>query len=303
MRPRDAAEVAKVLGSAHRCGLWWRCHCPAHQSRGASLALRDGERGLIVKCFAGCDPRDILAELRRRGLIGDAAHDRHRPLPATTRPDERGNTGHRIAIAQRIWDAAQDARGTHVVPYFAGRLITIPPPPVLRYAPALRRQDGSYGPAMVARIDDLDGGLIGVHRTWLARDQVGAWRRRDRASLGPIGGGAVRLTPAAETLMIGEGIETCLSAMQATGMPAWAGLSTSGMVALILPPIVRTVIILADHDRNGAGERAARTAAQRWLDEGRRVRIALPPEPDMDMADVLAGRAHARIPGACDAAA
>src|SRR5438132_6795856 len=23
----------------------------------------------IVKCFAGCDPRDILAELRRRGLI------------------------------------------------------------------------------------------------------------------------------------------------------------------------------------------------------------------------------------------
>ena len=61
-------------------------------------------------------------------------------------------------MAQRIWDAAQDARGTPVAPYFAGRGITIPPPPVLRYAPALRRPDGSYGPAMVARIEDIDGG-------------------------------------------------------------------------------------------------------------------------------------------------
>jgi len=29
--------------------------------------------------------------------------------------------------------------------------------------------------------------------------------------------------------MVGEGIETCLAAMQATGNPAWAALSTSGL--------------------------------------------------------------------------
>jgi putative DNA primase/helicase len=173
----------------------------------------------------------------------------------------------------------------------------------LRYAPALRRPDGTNRPAMIARIDDLDGRLIGVHRTWLARDPAGAWRRFDRASLGPIGGGAVRLGPAAETLMIGEGLETCLSAVQATGMPAWAALSTSGIVALILPPIVRTVIILADHDRSSAGERAARTAAVRWIAEGRRARIAMPPEPDTDFNDVLLGRAYARIEGGLDVAA
>lgn len=145
---------------------------------------------------------------------------------------------------------------------------------------------------MVARIDDLDGRLIGVHRTWLARAPAGAWRRFDRASLGPLGGGAVRLAPAAETLMIGEGLETCISAMQATGMPAWAALSTSGMVALILPPIVRIVIILADHDRNRAGEHAARTAAAGWLAEGRRVRIAMPPGLGTDFNHVLQGRAY-----------
>jgi putative DNA primase/helicase len=97
----------------------------------------------------------------------------------------------------------------------------------------------------------------------------------------------------AEMLLIGEGIETAMAAMTAMAMPAWAALSTSGMVALALPRIVREVIILADHDHNGAGQRAAHAAAQRWVQEGRRVRIALPPEPGTDFADVLLGGACA----------
>jgi phage/plasmid primase-like uncharacterized protein len=51
---------------------------------------------------------------------------------------------------------------------------------------------------------------------------------------------------------------------------------------------VRRVIVLADHDANGAGQRAARTAAQRWIREGRKVRIALPPAKG-DFNDMLAG--------------
>jgi hypothetical protein len=43
----------------------------------------------------------------------------------------------------------------------------------------------------------------------------------------------------------------------------------------------------ADHDASGVGKRAARDAAQRWLAEGRHVRIALPPEPCTDFADML----------------
>lgn len=164
-------------------------------------------------------------------------------------------------------------------------------------------RDGSCALAMVARVDDAAGRLVAVHRTWLDRTSEGTWHRLDRASLGPTGGGAVRLAPAAETLLIGEGIETCLATMQATAQPAWAALSTSGLVALVLPPIVRTVIILADNDSNRAGEHAAETAAQRWLAEGRRVRIAMPPEPDTDMAGMLAGHAYARVTEAADAAA
>ena len=111
---------------------------------------------------------------------------------------------------------------------------------------------------MVAKVVNIDGDLIGIHRTFLQPDGSGkADIEPQKASLGPISGGAVRLAPAAETLLVGEGIETCIAALQATSMPAWAALSTAGMVALQLPPIAREIIILADHDANGAGERAA----------------------------------------------
>ncbi len=86
--------------------------------------------------------------------------------------------------------------------------------------------------------------------------------------------------------MVGEGIETCLAAMQATGMPAWAALSTSGLRALDLPPVLRDGIVLADGD--SSGEAAARNCAGRWRQEGRRVRIARP-APRLDFNDVLMG--------------
>jgi DNA primase len=89
-----------------------------------------------------------------------------------------------------------------------------------------------------------------------------------------------------QVLMIGEGIETCLAAMQATGHPAWAALSTSGLRALDLPAEARDVIVLADGD--DPGEAAANVAALRWKREGRRVRIAQPPNGN-DFNDVLLG--------------
>jgi putative DNA primase/helicase len=284
-----AAEIAAALGGAQRSGAWWYCRCPAHDDRTPSLSLRDGDRGIVVHCHAGCDAHDVLAVLRRRGLIGGTSDDRGRSDMAMVRIDDRGDgedAARRIAWARRIWDAAREAPGSPVADYLSSRSITIAPSASLRYAPFLRRPDGSR-PAMVARIDNIDGELIGISRTWLACDG-GTWRRLDRAMLGRAAGGAVHLAPPADTLLIGEGIETCLAATQATGQPAWAALSTSGVTALPLPTIVRTVIILADNDANRAGERAARAAARRWLAEGVKVRIAMPPEHGTDMADVLA---------------
>src|SRR6202040_4048401 len=68
-RPVRAAEIAAQLGDARREGRGWRCRCPIHD--GVSLVITNGRDGrILVRCWGGgCDPRDILAELRRRGLL------------------------------------------------------------------------------------------------------------------------------------------------------------------------------------------------------------------------------------------
>src|SRR4051812_50150868 len=78
-----AAIVATAIGGAYRSGKWYRCRCPVHQSRGPTLALRDGPHGLIVYCHAGCSRDDVLAELRRLGLLdGNGEGTRWAPDPA-----------------------------------------------------------------------------------------------------------------------------------------------------------------------------------------------------------------------------
>jgi putative DNA primase/helicase len=143
---------------------------------------------------------------------------------------------------------------------------------------------------MVALVTNgIDGAPIGVHRTFLARDGGGkAPIDPQKMMLGPCRGGAVRLADPGDVLMVGEGIETCLAAMQASGQPAWAALSTSGLRALDLPKEVRDVIVLADGDE--AGEAAARDCAFRCKRQGRRVRIARPPQ-GMDFNDMQSGPA------------
>jgi putative DNA primase/helicase len=56
------------------------------------------------------------------------------------------------------------------------------------------------------------------------------------------------------------------------------------MRRVLLPPHVKEIIILADSD--APGEAAAKDAAERWVHEGRRVRIARPPK-GKDFNDLL----------------
>lgn len=141
--------------------------------------------------------------------------------------------------------------------------------------------------ALVTR--GTDDAPLAIHRTLLSRNGMGkAPVEPQKMLLGPSRGGAVRLAQLSDVLMVGEGIETCLAAMQATGHPAWAALSTSGLRSLDLPDKVRDIIVLADGD--DPGEAAAQNCALRWKREGRRVRIARPPR-GLDFNDLLLGRA------------
>jgi putative DNA primase/helicase len=125
-----------------------------------------------------------------------------------------------------------------------------------------------------------------------------------RACFGPVGGGAVRfgMPRAGEWFAVGEGIETTLSVTTARALPGWAVLSANGIEALVLPPEATHVVVCADNDLHGRGQRAAEMAARRWMAEGRRVRVALPPA-DLDFNDVLTGHATATTNEVIDAVA
>jgi putative DNA primase/helicase len=148
---------------------------------------------------------------------------------------------------------------------------------------------------MIALVTDgVTGAPRSIHRTYLSADGMGkAPVSPEKMMLGPSRGCAVRLRAAPGPLLIGEGIETCLSAMQATGHATWAALSASGVRALDLPPDIQDVVLIPDRDDTGAGIQAAEYAAHRWVRQGRHVRIASAPS-GMDFNDLLIGKRSAQ---------
>lgn len=180
----------------------------------------------------------------------------------------------RSTIARNILSETLPAVGTLVERYLRSRAITSPAPIALRFHPSLRHsRDKHSWPAMVAERADVEGRVIAIHRTYLGHDgSRKANVEPQRMDLGRTTGTAIRLSPVAEELMIGEGIETTLSAIQMYGLPGWAAGSAVAIRQLKLPADIRSVILLVDNDC--AGENASADAAQRWLREGRRVRIA-----------------------------
>lgn len=53
---RPSQELADIVGTLG--GTWSShvamCRCPAHTDSNPSLSIRQGERGILVTCFAGC---------------------------------------------------------------------------------------------------------------------------------------------------------------------------------------------------------------------------------------------------------
>jgi hypothetical protein len=271
------AEVIVSLLNAKRVGSCWMARCPAHDDRTPSLSIRAGSNGsAILKCFGGCDRAAILAQ-----LDGHAVADRRgRGGPAADQSDTE-----RTAIALRVWADAVPAPGTLVERYLRSRGITAPIPDDLRFAPMLKHSIGIMLPAMVAVVRDTTGAPVAIHRTFLAHDGDGkANVVPSKMMLGPCRQAVVRLAEPMESLLIGEGIETCLAAMTATGIPSWAALSASGLRTIVAPRTVTNIVVLADGD--AVGEAAAVAAALRLRLGGRRIRVARPPS-GTDFNDLL----------------
>jgi putative DNA primase/helicase len=210
-----ANAIANALGDARREGRAWRCRCPVHGGR--SLLIRDGDHGLLVTCWGGCDRLDVLTELRRRGLIAGRANFAPRVTSASGQDDESS----RSQRALTIWRGARDGADTIVRRYLASRGIRFDQwPNSLRFHPQCPRPRDDAGnslpplPARVGLIEHVLKGAMGVHCTFLRADGSGkAEIEKPKAMFGPMGGGAVRFGwPRADRPMaVAEGLETALS--------------------------------------------------------------------------------------------
>lgn len=189
-----------------------------------------------------------------------------------------------------FWHRCDEARGTPAAKYLVSRgLSWLARNDSIRYRAECPHPSGKRLPAMVALVWDGIGDICALHRTYLTGAGYKADIEPNKAGLGSFVGGAIRLDPAAPEMVVGEGLETAASASAMLGLPAWSAIACGNLrAAMVLPEIVRSVVIAADHD--GPGRRAAAGAARRWRAEGRTVRIFQPDTPRLDFNDLYRAR-------------
>jgi putative DNA primase/helicase len=230
-------------------------------------------------------------------LVGGAAGTQFVPRHTTPKPAVEGHepsTNKREAL--KLWSGCVELRGTPAEHYLASRGITALPQgieEVLRFHPA-----GPFGsarsPMLVALYRDIrTNETCAVHRTALSArgEKIG------RMCLGPKTGAAIKLSAdeeVAQGLVIGEGIETTLSAMMFGLTPAWAVSDAGGIGGFPVLAGIDALTILVDHDANGAGQRQMARCLDRWLAAGREVLTLKPRQVGYDINDLLGAQKWTR---------
>ncbi|MBR0682220.1 virulence-associated protein E [Roseomonas eburnea] len=285
----NATDIAQAL-HLKRAGRDWRGDCPACGYRGTfSVTTKDGRT--LWRCASCQDRGGVTAVVR--GVIGGNWTPPAPPLASG--PDNAGRT--RAALA--LWDEAVPLPGTLAAMYLAARGLPGEASTALRYHPALRHpHETASFPCLVALVVSTETGEpVAIHRTYLRRDGSGkAAVEPAKASKGPTAGGAIMLSapmPGAP-LVIGEGIESSLSAGRLMSAPAWAAIA-AGNLSRIMPPAAPSEIVIAA-DADEAGQREAWTAARIWQAQGRRVRVATPDNPGEDFNDLWRARMAREAP-------
>jgi CHC2 zinc finger/Toprim domain len=290
----DAIDLAALIGGVPRRTR--KIICPFHDDASPSLHVypthfhcysagcgAHGDHIAWLTQVEGYDREEALALLEQwngpRIAIEDGADDK-----------QRSRHG---ARALELWANAKPIAGTLAEIYLAEHrwidLAVLPEDTgerALRFLPRCPFGSGVYLPCLLAVMrDPISGEPTGVQRTALNPDGT----KIDRMMLGPAG--VVQLWPAGETLVVGEGLETVLSAATRLDYrgeplrPAWAALGALARFPVIDGPA--RLIVLADNDRNNAGQIAAAGCGRRWMDAGRKSAVLTPSEPGTDFSNVI----------------
>jgi Toprim domain len=244
------------------------CPCPAHDDHSPSLSIRDGPRGLIVHCWAGCEARDVYAAIRAKKIKierGDAPPNTPIKRSAEYQRRQREKAGW-------FWRQRKPIIGSIAETYLReARGYSGPLPPTLAFLPPHKPE---FHPALIAAfalVDEPEPGILGkpqhvtaIHLTFLKPDGSGkAEAEPNKISVGSPLGKPIVLAPPNDllALAITEGIEDALTAYQATGVAAWAAGSAYFMLPLAetVPDYIECITVYADPDK--AGQDAARKLA------------------------------------------
>jgi hypothetical protein len=293
----------------------WRDHATGEYGDVIDLirhATRTDERGAFreARAFLGWDTFD--PEVQRRAKE-QAQRNKERARELARRDREKAERRRKAAHA--LWLSGQEQiAGTPVEDYLKyARRIDLASlgrqPRALRFHPACRYQhmDKATGevieaelPAMVAIVINGKGDPIACHRTYLARDPMGRWRKADAVGVipagtakkvlgnyaggfiplwsgkGPRGGKGVSIVkaPPGTHVFAAEGIEDGLSgAVLLPDRRFVAAISLSNLANIDLPKTVDSLTLIGDQDEGEQARAQFDRAARAHVERGRAVRI------------------------------
>ena len=293
-------------------GDYWALCC-FHAEKSASLHIMDRGPKSFFKCH-GCGEKGDAIELARRlfnlgfrdavRMIGgdldaepdpeliEAREQRRREMEAEA---ERQRATNRAAAQAVYYAAGVHVAGTLGEIYLRARSIRAPLGGAeLRFharAPLSPYDHAKAGrnPAIVAAIRNAAGEHIGSHCTFLSSEGNAKadlpHLKGSRLVCGEHVGGFIRLGRFTDAVVVGEGIETTLSASEACGLPGLAAINSANLRAVVLPSSVRRVLIAFDRDAKGIGEMSAEALAERLHRDGVRVDLVGPPGGFKDWND------------------
>lgn len=265
--------VAGLRGRWH--GSYAMCICPAHADGRASLSIRQGQRGILVHCFAGCRNEDVLREIARARPIPNS------PEPAYGPPRASAN-------AQRLWENARETTGTMGNSYIESRGLVGPLPDVryLDRCPFGRKPNTVFRPAVLVAVRS------GVKLMAIQRIALGPEGRSHKGKymLGRPGDGAWSPDFIGDTLALAESMEDAAAYTKLKGIPCWSSLGAERLPLVRIPDRVRELIIAEDNNR--AGELGALAAIAAHSAGSRSVVRDPPPRPFTDWAEVSRARAE-----------
>lgn len=195
---------------------------------------------------------------------------------------EADDRARRTANALKVWREAERFTGSPADVYLRDTrgigdwLDMFDVDQVLRFHPRCWFGSGLFAPCMIALVTHIRSNEpIAIHRTYLSDDRRP--QRIDRKCLGPLRGGGIMFGEVTDQVVIGEGIESTLSASKILGIrPAWSMISRSGIERFSIPKGLKRVTVAADLDDSGDGQKSAIALVSRLTGAGIEAYIAAP---------------------------